>query len=120
MAGERISGTVKWFNDDKGFGFIEREGGQDVFVHHSAIQMEGFKTLKEGQRVSWGGLQYLAAMSDVVPFGDGDHRTIVMPDFNHVTVNKFLLLISQGTASITQAELLEMRTIAQALGVREI
>jgi len=52
MTGERISGTVKWFNDDKGFGFIEREGGQDVFVHHSAIQMEGFKTLKEGQKVS--------------------------------------------------------------------
>jgi CspA family cold shock protein len=52
MSGERVSGTVKWFNDDKGFGFIEREGGQDVFVHHSAIQMEGFKTLKEGQKVS--------------------------------------------------------------------
>ena len=52
MSGERVSGTVKWFNDAKGFGFIEREGGQDVFVHHSAIQMEGFKTLKEGQKVS--------------------------------------------------------------------
>lgn len=52
MAGERVSGTVKWFNDDKGFGFIEREGGQDVFVHHTAIQMEGFKTLKEGQKVT--------------------------------------------------------------------
>jgi CspA family cold shock protein len=39
-------------NDDKGFGFIEREGGQDVFVHHTAIQMEGFKTLKEGQKVT--------------------------------------------------------------------
>jgi len=52
MSGERVSGTVKWFNDDKGFGFIEREGGQDVFVHHSAVQMEGFKTLKEGQKVS--------------------------------------------------------------------
>ena len=49
---ETKTGSVKWFNDAKGFGFIEREGGQDVFVHHSAIQMEGFKTLKEGQRVS--------------------------------------------------------------------
>ena len=52
MAGERVEGTVKWFNDDKGFGFIERDGGQDVFVHHTAIQMEGFKTLKEGQKVT--------------------------------------------------------------------
>ena len=52
MTAERVSGTVKWFNDDKGFGFIEREGQPDVFVHHSAIQMEGFKTLKEGQKVT--------------------------------------------------------------------
>lgn len=52
MSGERVSGTVKWFNDSKGFGFIEREGGQDVFVHHSAILMEGFKTLREGQKVT--------------------------------------------------------------------
>ena len=47
-------GTVKWFNDAKGFGFIEPEGGgEDVFAHFSAIQMQGFKTLKEGQKVSF-------------------------------------------------------------------
>ena len=52
MSGERVSGTVKWFNDSKGFGFIEQEGANDVFVHHSAIQAEGFKSLKEGQKVT--------------------------------------------------------------------
>ena len=46
-------GTVKWFNDSKGFGFIEQDGGQDVFVHHSAIQAQGFKTLEEGARVTF-------------------------------------------------------------------
>ena len=50
---ERITGTVKWFNGDKGFGFIEREGGKDVFVHFSAIQGDGFKTLEEGQEVEF-------------------------------------------------------------------
>ena len=49
---DRVSGTVKWFNDSKGFGFIEQEGGGDVFVHHTAIQAEGFKSLKEGQAVT--------------------------------------------------------------------
>jgi CspA family cold shock protein len=46
-------GTVKWFNAEKGFGFIEVEGGNDVFVHFSAIQADGFKTLEEGQRVEF-------------------------------------------------------------------
>jgi CspA family cold shock protein len=46
-------GTVKWFNEAKGFGFISQEGGEDVFVHFSAIQGSGFKTLKENQKVSF-------------------------------------------------------------------
>jgi CspA family cold shock protein len=46
-------GTVKWFNAEKGYGFITVEGGEDIFVHFSAIQTDGFKTLEEGQRVSF-------------------------------------------------------------------
>ena len=50
---DRIIGTVKWFNGDKGYGFIEREGGADVFVHFSAIQSDGYRTLQEGQKVEF-------------------------------------------------------------------
>ena len=49
---ETVTGTVKWFNDAKGYGFISQEGGKDVFVHYSAIQSEGHKTLQEGQAVT--------------------------------------------------------------------
>jgi CspA family cold shock protein len=48
-----VKGTVKWFNSEKGFGFITKEDGNDVFVHFSAIQGDGFKTLEEGQKVSF-------------------------------------------------------------------
>lgn len=50
---EKETGTVKWFSNPKGYGFITRDEGEDVFVHHSAIQMEGFRTLEEGQRVEF-------------------------------------------------------------------
>jgi CspA family cold shock protein len=50
---ERITGTVKWFNGSKGYGFISREGGPDVFVHFSAIQADGYRNLTEGQKVEF-------------------------------------------------------------------
>ena len=50
---ERIIGTVKWFNGSKGYGFIERQDGEDVFVHYSAIQGDGYRNLEEGQRVEF-------------------------------------------------------------------
>jgi len=53
LGGYTMEGTVKWFNADKGYGFIEREAGEDVFVHFSAIQGDGFKTLDEGQNVEF-------------------------------------------------------------------
>jgi len=49
----QVTGTVKWFNETKGYGFIEQEGGPDVFVHFSAIQGNGFKTLSDGQKVEF-------------------------------------------------------------------
>lgn len=65
----RERGKVKWFNDAKGYGFIEREGGEDVFVHFSAIQGEGFKTLSEGQELEF----------DVVPGAKGPQAANVVP-----------------------------------------
>lgn len=53
MSEERITGTVKWFNSQKGFGFIARENGPDVFVHYSAIQGSGYRELLEGERVEF-------------------------------------------------------------------
>ncbi len=50
---ERVQGTVKWFNNSKGYGFIAREGSEDIFVHYTAIQSEGYRTLTEGQRVEF-------------------------------------------------------------------
>ena len=53
MSEQRMTGTVKWFNDQKGFGFLAVEGGKDVFVHHSAILAQGYRTLSEGDRVEF-------------------------------------------------------------------
>ena len=50
---DRIEGTVKWFNSSKGYGFIQQEAGDDVFVHYQSIQVDGFKTLEEGQKVEF-------------------------------------------------------------------
>ena len=59
---EREQGTVKWFNGAKGYGFLERDSGGDIFVHYSAINMDGFRTLKEGQRV-----EFIVGQSDKGP-----------------------------------------------------
>lgn len=68
---ERVEGSIKWFNAAKGYGFIAREGGEDVFVHYSAIEMQGYRTLNEGQRVEFTieqGPKGLQA-SNVIPLG---------------------------------------------------
>jgi len=74
---DRETGTVKWFNESKGYGFISREGRDDVFVHYSAIQSEGYKSLNEGQRVEFSveqGPKGLQA-TNVVPVQDSNLLT---------------------------------------------
>ena len=63
---DRETGTVKWFNESKGFGFIQREGADDVFVHYSAIRAEGFRSLGEGQQV-----EFEVVMGEKGPSGSG-------------------------------------------------
>jgi CspA family cold shock protein len=69
----RQTGVVKWFSDPKGYGFILREQDADIFVHHTAIQMDGFRTLKEGQTVMYDLLQSPKGLqaANVVPVTDG-------------------------------------------------
>lgn len=64
-------GKVKWFNETKGYGFIEQEGDRDIFVHYSAIRMDGYKTLREGQKVEFEILETTRGLqaSDVVALG---------------------------------------------------
>jgi len=77
IVSDRETGTVKWFNESKGYGFISREGRDDVFVHYSAIQSEGYKSLNEGQRVEFSveqGPKGLQA-TNVVPVQDSNLLT---------------------------------------------
>ena len=83
----RSSGTVKWFSSEKGYGFIRREDGSDVFVHHSGIQGNGFKTLNEGERVEFEVLEEAKGMKaynvirlDADPAAEGDGEA--QPAFN--------------------------------------
>ncbi len=86
------TGTVKWFNDAKGFGFIEPEaGGEDVFAHFSAIQMDGFRTLKQGGKVSFDLVQgpkgQLAQHIAPIDSPDADHRAEAHAEHAHPDVH---------------------------------
>jgi len=74
------AGTVKWFNSEKGYGFISREEGPDVFVHYSAIQMNGYRTLEEGQRVEF----------DVGPGKKGEEAQNVRISWTYTHISLFL------------------------------
>jgi CspA family cold shock protein len=73
---ETVNGTVKWFSDQKGYGFISREGGEDVFVHHSAIQEAGFRTLREGDQV-----EFIIEQGQKGPAAGNVRKTSVASDF---------------------------------------
>ena len=77
---KRETGTVKWFNESKGYGFIAGDEGEDVFVHHSAIQGEGFRMLQEGQRVEFTVEQGPKGLRAVVVFGLPGDPTTPPPD----------------------------------------
>lgn len=101
-----VSGTVKWFNDAKGFGFIEPEGGgEDVFAHFSAIQMVGFRTLKQGEKVEFelakgpkGQLaQNIRSLADAVPAADS--VAAATPDLTDVPLAPVELVVAASAAA---------------------
>lgn len=75
-ANRRVTGTVRWFNNDKGYGFIDTEEVQDIFVHYRSVQVEGFKTLREKQKVEFTMVQSQkgAAAMEVVPISNNEQE----------------------------------------------
>ena len=110
MSSERIIGTVKWFNDEKGFGFIEHESGRDVFVHYSVIETEGFKTLKDGEAVS-----YSLAEGD-----KGLHAARVVRDPAFVKSTAKKTIAGAAAGAVVQLQKAEGATIAAQIEVEQL